>query len=162
GGDGFVAARHLRPELRHVTAVLFGAASEMRGDAAANFKRWRDEGGECIFLTDDDTWQTAASLIQTADLVVDAMLGTGLRGAATGLVAKAIEFLNGWSANATNAEPALIVAVDTPSGLPSDGEKAEGPVVRAHATVTFTAPKIGQLVSANADCCGTLVVRAIG
>src|SRR5262245_53852243 len=83
GGDGFVAARHLRPELRHVTAVLFGAASEMRGDAAANFKRWRDEGGECIFLTDDDTWQTAASLIQTADLVVDAMLGTGLRGAAT-------------------------------------------------------------------------------
>src|SRR5262249_35250452 len=98
---------------------------------------------------------------QTADVVVDAMLGTGLRGAATGFVANAIESLNDWSRNATGAVP-LIVAVDTPSGLPSDGEKAEGPVVRAHATVTFTAPKIGQLVSANADCCGTLVVRAIG
>ena len=60
------------------------------------------------------------------------------------------------------AAPALIVAVDTPSGLASDGENAEGPVLRAHATVTFTAPKIGQLLSANADCCGELVVRAIG
>src|SRR5215467_2748498 len=43
GGDGFVAARHLQPELRHVTAMLFGASSEMRGDAAANFKRWHNE-----------------------------------------------------------------------------------------------------------------------
>lgn len=162
GADGFVAARHLRPELRHVTAVLFGTASEMRGDAAANFQRWREEGGESVFVTDNATWESVASLIRSADVVVDAMLGTGLRGAATGFVAKAIEFLNGSSRNATGTAPALIVAADIPSGLPSDGERAEGPVVRAHATVTFTAPKVGQLLSADADCCGTLVVRAIG
>jgi NAD(P)H-hydrate epimerase len=143
GGDGFVAARHLKPELRQVTAILFGTASEMRGDAAANFGRWRDEGGESVFVTDDATWAAAASLIRTADVVLDAMLGTGLRGAATGFAAKAIEFLNESSRNATGGSPALIVAVDTPSGLPSDGEQAEGPVVRAHATVTFTAPKLG-------------------
>src|SRR5262249_19161650 len=59
GGDGFVAARHLRPEIRHITTVLFGAASEMRGDAAANLGRWRDEGGECVFVTDDQTWESA-------------------------------------------------------------------------------------------------------
>jgi ADP-dependent NAD(P)H-hydrate dehydratase / NAD(P)H-hydrate epimerase len=162
GGDGFVAARRLKPELRHVTAVLFGTPSEMRGDATANFQRWHNEGGECFFVTDDSTWADAASLIRTADVVLDAMLGTGLRGAATGFVAKAIEFLNEWSRNATAAQPALIVAVDTPSGLPSDEERAEGPVVRAHATVTFTAPKVGQLLSPSADSCGTLVVRAIG
>jgi len=162
GGDGFVAARHLKPEFRHVTAVLFGAASEMRGEAAANWQRWRDEGGECIFVTDDAAWEKAASLVRTADVVLDAMLGTGLRGPATGFVAKAIEFLNERSGNARSASPALIVAVDTPSGLPSDGEKAEGPVVRAHATVTFTAPKVGQLLSTNADSCGALAVRALG
>lgn len=162
GGDGFVVARHLRPELRHVTTILFGSASEMRGDAAANLKRWLEESGECVFVTDDASWQSAASLVRMADVVLDSMLGTGLRGAATGFVAKAIEFLNEWSRSATAAEPALIVAVDTPSGLPSDGEKAEGPVVQAHATVTFTAPKVGQLLSVNAHSIGKLAVRGIG
>jgi len=52
--------------------------------------------------------------------------------------------------------------VDTPSGLPSDGAAAEGPVLRAHATVTFTAPKIGQLISQDAAACGRLLVRSIG
>ena len=162
GGDGLVAARHVREEIRHTTVVLFGAAGELRGDPAANFAKWRGEGGECVVLEDDSGWKGAAALIRSADVVVDAMLGTGLRGAATGYLAKAIEMLNEWSLNATAAKPALIVAVDTPSGLPSDGEAATGPVVRAHATVTFTAPKVGQLLSAQADCCGTMVVRGIG
>jgi len=162
GGDGFVAARHLKTELRQVTAILLGSADEMRGDAAANLQRWRREGGSCVFLTDDAAWDSAARLIHTADVVLDAMLGTGLRGAATGFVAKTIEFLNAFSRNATGASPALIVAVDTPSGLPSDGGQAEGPVLRAHLTVTFTAPKVGQLLAAASDCCGTLLVRAIG
>ena len=162
GGDGFVVARHLRPEIRHLTTVLFGTAAELRGDAAANFQRWRDEGGEGVFVTDDAGWTTVAQAIRSSDVIVDALLGTGLRGAAAGFVAQAIQFLNECSGNATAAAPALIVAVDTPSGLPSDGESAEGSVVRAHATVTFTAPKVGQLLSANADCCGELTVRAIG
>jgi NAD(P)H-hydrate epimerase len=162
GGDGFVVARHLRPEIQHVTVVLFGTAGELRGDAAVNFQRWREEGGECAFVVDDAAWATVAPAIRSADVIVDALLGTGLRGAATGFAAKAIQFLNEWSENAMTAAPALIVAVDTPSGLPSDGGSAEGPVVCAHATVTFTAPKIGQLLSVNADCCGELVVRAIG
>ena len=58
--------------------------------------------------------------------------------------------------------PHLIVAVDMPSGLPSDGEAAEGPVLRAHKTVTFTAPKIGQLISRDASAGGALEVRQIG
>jgi len=53
GGDGFVAARHLKTELRHVTAILLGSADEMRGEAAANLQRWRKEGGECVFVIDD-------------------------------------------------------------------------------------------------------------
>jgi len=46
GGDGFVAARHLRPEFHHIAVILFAPPSELRGDAALNFERWRDTGGE--------------------------------------------------------------------------------------------------------------------
>src|SRR5216683_2723098 len=42
GGDGFVAARHLRPEIKNVVVVLFGSPTELRGDADLNFRRWRD------------------------------------------------------------------------------------------------------------------------
>ena len=162
GGDGFVAARYLRQEIRHTTVVLFGAPDEMRGEALANYQRWRELNGETRYVKGDEEWKNVAGAAEGADVVLDAMLGTGLRGPATGYTAKAIEMLNEWSQNATAAKPAMIVAVDTPSGLPSDGEAAAGPVVRAHATVTFTAPKIGQLVSRDAGFCGNLAVRQIG
>ena len=162
GGDGFVVARHLRAEIRNTTVALFGAAAELKGDTSANFEKWRSGGGDSFNVEDEAGWARAAELIRSADVVVDAMLGTGLRGAATGYIAKAVDALNESSRNATAARPALIVAVDTPSGLPSDGEAAAGPVVRAHATVTFTAPKIGQLLAKEAECCGALVVREIG
>src|SRR5208282_3225692 len=100
--------------------------------------------------------------ISRAEVIVDALLGTGIRGEVTGVMAQAITDLNRLSQNATAANPAWIVAVDTPSGLPSDGEAAVGPVVRAQLTVTFTAPKIGQLISADAAACGQLVVCGIG
>jgi NAD(P)H-hydrate epimerase len=162
GGDGFVAARYLRQEIRNTVVVLFGSFSELRGDPALNFKRWREEDGESLAVESDESWTAVLPTIASADVILDAMLGTGARGGATGYVAKAIEFLNGHSRNATAATPALIIAVDMPSGLPSDGQLAEGPVLRAHHTVTFTAPKIGQLIGKDASCCGNLRVRAIG
>lgn len=162
GGDGFVAARYLRQEIRHTSVFFFGASSELKGDAALNFQRWRDDGGETLVIENETALRNAWPRIAAADVVLDALLGTGLRGAATGLIAKAIDDLNSLSRNATAATPALIVAVDIPSGMASDGESAQGPVLRAHHTVTFTAPKIGQLVSNDASCCGSLNVRAIG
>ena len=162
GGDGFVAARHLRQEVRHTTVVLFGSAAELSGDPALNFERWRQTGGETLVIENDAAWKSALERMATADVILDAMLGTGLRGVASGLIAQAITDLNAFSRNATAPIAGLIVAVDIPSGLPSDGQAAEGPVVAAHATVTFTAPKIGQLISQDAARCGRLVVRAIG
>ncbi|HEY1423923.1 MAG TPA: NAD(P)H-hydrate dehydratase [Candidatus Acidoferrum sp.] len=162
GGDGFVAARYLHQEIRHTIVVIFGSPSELRGDPATNFRLWQETGGETVFIEKEGAWAELLPRVASADVILDALLGTGLRGAATGLIAKAITDLNSFSRNATAPIPALIVAVDMPSGLPSDGEPAEGPVVRSHATVTFTAPKIGQLISPNADCCGALAVRAIG
>ncbi len=162
GGDGFVVARHLREEAEHVEVYLFASPEELRGDAAKNFERWREQGGSLTVIQDEAAWEKAWPDVTRAEVIFDALLGTGIRGPATGVIARAIEDLNRLSQNATAAHPAWIVAVDTPSGLPSDGEAATGPVMRAHLTVTFTAPKIGQLISPDAACCGQLVVRPIG
>src|SRR5262249_18803338 len=119
------------------------------------------KGHVAPIVTEKD-WLKVRPELETADVVVDALFGTGLRGPITGLPALAITDLNKTSGVATLPTPALILAVDTPSGLLSDGEYSEGPIVRAHETVTFTAPKIGQLISGNASASGKLHVRWIG
>jgi len=166
GGDGLVAARHVKEEKFGVNfepiVFLFGSPDELRGDAAENLSRWLKCAAEITEIKDSASLEAAWPKIASAYTVVDALLGTGLRGPATGVIAEAIARLNKLSRNATLARPAFILAVDIPSGLPSDGQAAEGPVVFAHQTVTFTAPKIGQLFSNQAGCCGHLEVRQIG
>jgi hydroxyethylthiazole kinase-like uncharacterized protein yjeF len=162
GGDGFVVARHLRDRERRVLVYLFAAPEELRGDAAANFQQWRELGGEIVVVGDEKSWEAAWPAIADADAIVDALFGTGFRGTASGPIGRAIQDVNRLSREVTAARPALILAVDTPSGLPSDGEGAEGPVLRAHHTVTFTAPKVGQLVSRDSSAVGSLHVVSIG
>ena len=164
GGDGFVVARKLAKEVSRfdVRVFLFGNLKDLRGDARKNAQRWKTSKGSLSSILTEKDWAKARAQMETADLVVDALFGTGLRGPVTGLPALAIEDLNKISGNATLPTPALILAVDTPSGLLSDGEPSEGAVVRAHETITFTAPKVGQLISRDAPACGQLHVKWIG
>jgi ADP-dependent NAD(P)H-hydrate dehydratase / NAD(P)H-hydrate epimerase len=162
GGDGFVVARYLRGQKLATRVVLFGKKEEVTGDAAANLKRWLEAGGEVEVLNAEDDWGQVWAKVKESHVIVDAMLGTGLRGPATGAIAKAISDVNQRSRRGTGTWPALILAVDTPSGLPSDGEATDGPVLRAHWTTTFTAPKAGQLTGAGAEACGVLQVARIG
>jgi len=162
GGDGLVAARHLRAAGIGLRVCLFGDPREMRGDAGANLARYLEGGNTILAIGDEAVWESVWPRVAESEVIIDALLGTGLRDAATGLIAQAIEDINRLSAHTTAASPALILAVDTPSGLPSDGQHAEGPVLRAHRTVTFTAPKVGQLLSRDADAVGALEVCAIG
>jgi NAD(P)H-hydrate epimerase len=164
GGDGFAVARQLQAEEIHlkIAVYLFSQPQDLRGDAAENLKRWRELSGLINVVDTEGALSKALPDIEKADIIVDAIFGTGLRGAVSGVAAKAIDSLNIGSNNATAPRPSLIVAVDTPSGLLSDGEGATGPILRAHKTITFTAPKIGQLISRDAPCCGELIVRQIG
>jgi ADP-dependent NAD(P)H-hydrate dehydratase / NAD(P)H-hydrate epimerase len=177
GGDGFVVARQLSPTAAgslargtegtvsataKVFVVLFAREEELRGDAATNFRRWREVGGEVVFVTDEGEWASIAARVLACDVVVDAMFGTGFRGAARGAIGRAIRDVNAKSKDATAVSPTLIFAVDMPSGLPSDGEAGEEPILKAHHTVTFTAPKVGQLVSSNSAAVGSLRVVNIG
>ena len=162
GGDGLVVARHLKVTGIEPKVYFFGDPAKLKGDASENFQRWRSTGGAVNIVDSESEWQQVNGAIGNSDVIVDALLGTGLRGAVIGIIGKAISAVNDFSKNATAARPSLIISVDMPSGLPSDGEAAEGPVLRAHETVTFTAPKIGQLISADAACTGALEVRQIG
>ncbi|GAC1632552.1 MAG: NAD(P)H-hydrate dehydratase [Candidatus Acidiferrum sp.] len=162
GGDGFVLARFLKEERKNLRVILFGKPEEVRGDADANLKKWLDAGGKIEIINSEPELRNLWPELARCNIFVDAMLGTGLKGPATGAIALAIEELNKLSQKATLPLPAFILAVDTPSGLPSDGEPTAGPVLTAHWTVTFTAPKLGQLVSRASSACGTLEVVSIG
>lgn len=162
GGDGFVVARHLKEYKLATRVVLFGRRGDVRGDAATNLTRWIDGGGELDCVDGEADWEKIWPEVSSVQVIVDAMLGTGLRGGATGVIAKAISDVNDRSRKTTGTWPMLILAVDTPSGLPSDGEAPEGPVLHVHLTATFTAPKVGQLVGPAADTCGKLQVASIG
>jgi ADP-dependent NAD(P)H-hydrate dehydratase / NAD(P)H-hydrate epimerase len=162
GGDGFVVARHLRSAAANVFVVLFAGEEDLRGDAATNFQRWRELGGEVVFVSDENAWESIAPRALGSDVIVDAIFGTGFRGVAAGAAGRAIRNVNSKSKDATAVSPALILAVDTPSGLPSDGEAGEEPIFKAHHTVTFTAPKVGQLISRSSAAAGSLRVVNIG
>jgi len=156
GGDGLVVARLLKRLGCNPSVFLFAAPEAVRGDAAVNLKRWQEASGELRVVCSESDWEAARSALPAADLVVDALLGTGLSGPAEGLLGAVIEFVN------QRPRKVPVVAVDTPSGLSSDAADCGGPVIRADYTVTFTAPKVGQLLSRDCDRVGKLVVREIG
>lgn len=160
GGDGLVVARLLKNFGASPVVFLFANPSSVEGDAAANLKRWQQGLGELYVVTSEAEWESVRAALGEADLVVDALLGTGLRGPVEGLLGAVIEDLN--RARAKRRGQTVVVAVDMPSGLASDGQDFGGPVVAADYTVTLTAPKVGQLVLPHSTCCGKLLVKDIG
>jgi len=163
GGDGLVVARMLKESGCAPEVFLFSNPGAVEGDAGVNLKRWQQGLGELHVVTSLSEWESARAGLADADLIVDALLGTGVRGPVEGLLGAVIEDVNAARAkkNVRNGRT-LVVAVDMPSGLASDAQDLGGPVVNADFTVTFTAPKLGQMVSPRAASCGVLVVRGIG
>lgn len=158
GGDGFVVARHLLRRGANPNVFLFAALEEMRGEAADNAFTWRDGGGRFQMVRSSQGWSAVKSAILSADLIVDALLGTGVRGAVEGLYAEVINDVNA----ASDARRGPVVAVDIPSGLPADTGVPLGPAIYADYTVTFTAPKLGLVEAKAADYTGELLVHKIG
>ena len=150
GGDGMAIARQLHtrfhPEMLEV--VLLASHETLKGDAAANYRMLEACG--C------PVGREISPLAQTATLVVDAVLGTGVSGPATGPALEAIRRIN------RGFPLAEVVAVDLPSGMPSDSGDPAGEFARADYTVTFTAPKVCHALAPNCDCIGELTVGAIG
>ncbi len=150
GGDGFVVARWLRRRRLRPEVYLVARPDELSGDAALKFRAL--PRGVPVRVVEDEATLTPG--LRRAGVVVDALLGTGSRGAPTGLVARAIE--------AINACGRPIVALDIPSGLPADGGPPPGPVVRATLTTTFAGLKLGLVAGPGVDLAGRVVVVDIG
>lgn len=160
GGDGLVVARHLCHQGAEVRVLLTASPDELKGDAAANLAMARAEEAlpgtrlALRFLSGPGWEGVLAEELAAADLVVDALLGTGIQGGARGQVAQVIEALN-------RAERPVL-SVDVPSGLDADTGAVSGPCVRARVTVTLGLPKVGLLVYPGAEHAGRVVVADIG
>jgi len=135
GGDGMMAARLLASAGLEVTTLLLGSRDRLTGDAA---EAWREltspaHGLIAIIETPEDLALHKAAL--EADLIVDAVVGTGFKPPLKGLALAVLEWVK--------ASSAPVLAVDVPSGWPADETSATvaGPVFPADAVITFTAPK---------------------
>lgn len=154
GGDGFVAARHLRNAGVPVTLVLAIAPDRYRGDAEANLRTCERLGHTPTDATQPDGLRQARDAVRAAHVVVDALLGTGARGAPRGVVADLIRVAN--EASATR------VAIDLPSGLDGDSGVAGDPCFRADATIALVAPKAGFDAPSAKPVLGRVIVAGIG
>ncbi|MBI2204581.1 MAG: NAD(P)H-hydrate dehydratase [Candidatus Rokubacteria bacterium] len=150
-GDGFVVARHLRRAGVRVDVLLTTAADEIAGDAGQKLRELKRAGVRPQRIDDASA---ATRRLAGAEIIVDALLGTGTRGAPTGLTARMIE--------AVNAAGRPVVALDIPSGLPADGEPASWPAVQAALTTTFAGLKHGLVSGPGADRAGRVVIVPIG
>ncbi len=155
GGDGFVAARLLLDLAPRV--LLVGSRAGVKGDALLKLSALEAAGGAVEALDDEAAWGRAVSGLH-ADLIVDAMLGTGLREAPTGLVARVIADAGAWAED----RRVPVVAIDIPSGVPSDGGDVTWPAMAATLTVCLAAPKLGHALAPASERCGEVVVADIG
>ena len=153
GGDGFVIARRLLARGCSVRTFLLAPRGDVQGDARVNLEILERMGAAPVSVTGAEL-PAVQEALASADLVVDAMLGTGARGAARGLVAEVIGLVN------RAGRP--VVAVDIPSGLEADLPDAPGPAVRADLTVTFALPKPCLLLYPAAAAAGRVRVVDIG
>jgi len=154
GGDGFVAARRLGG---CAEAVLLGPRDLVEGDAALHLRACERSGGRVSVASDEAAWTALLPRVEAADLLVDAVLGTGLRAQPRGLPARAIEALAG-----RFAAGVPVVAVDIPSGLPSDAGTCDWPTAPATLTVTFAAAKRCHVLPPACDRVGEWRVADIG
>ena len=153
GGDGLAVARHL--ENRGVVPSVFivGDRSKFAGDARTNLTICERLALPMYDITNSDSLDAALVHASDADVVVDALFGTGLNRAPEGIYAEAIGSIN---------ELALpIVAVDVPSGANASSAEPFEPCVQAAITVTFAAPKLCHVFEPAAMFCGEVIVADI-
>ena len=151
GGDGLVAARYLKNRGAQVEVLLAAEAKELPGEPRANFESAVKID---VSVQERADGERVLASCQEADLVIDALLGTGVRGAVQGVAAEIIKAIN------RAGRPTL--AVDIPSGVNADTGEICGAAVRAASTVTMGLPKWGLLNFPGAEYVGRLTIADIG
>jgi NAD(P)H-hydrate epimerase len=175
GGDGLVAARYLAAAGAEVSCYLL----KPRAEEDPNLQAVREMELFLVDASNDQRWRVLRQLVAGADVILDALLGTGVRLPLKGTVAEllgevkaglevrraaqvAARRLTTPERPGTALSDPLIVAADGPSGLDYDCGELDPQALGADLTVTFAYPKSGHLLFPSAAACGNLVVADIG
>jgi hydroxyethylthiazole kinase-like uncharacterized protein yjeF len=134
GGDGFVVARHLLNHGVHVETFLLASRDKIKGDALTNLTILENMGHSTTVLE-----RTPEKSVPMPDLVIDALLGTGAKGALQGLMAEVVAYINSLSAP--------VLSIDIPTGINADTGAVEGQAIQATRTATMALLKQGLLFS---------------
>lgn len=148
-GDGFVVARLLSNKAIQVSILFLANKEELTPDALANYNLL-PENVQQIVISDVSDCKT---FFEQSDLIVDAILGTGVKGEVKGLFGEVISEI------VDSKKP--VVSIDIPSGLSGDGEYPSGPIVKANQTVTIGLPKLGMVISSGLDYVGEMSIAKI-
>ena len=154
GGDGFVIARTLLQRGIDTSVFVIGSLADVRGDARTNLDILGRLGVTVVEIADEQTWELHFSEISQCTLIVDAILGTGLKAAVNGMLETVIADVN--------ASDIPIVAVDLPSGLSADTPHRPGDCINATMTVTLAAPKLPLVLPPGEASAGDVVIADIG
>ncbi len=139
-GDGYVIARLAQADKRLAAVIALTDPATLGGDAATAYEDFVSAGGQVIDYSDD--------ALEGADVVIDALLGSGLERDVEGTFADAV--------HAVNRHPAPVVAVDLPSGLHGDSGAVMGCAIEANMTVTFVGLKSGLYLGSGPELCGEI------
>lgn len=158
GGDGFVISRHLLNKGFRIRVYLAANKNEVKSDALVNLNILLKMGQQIEEVLDIDSQQASINEslhhdLSTADLVIDALLGTGVSGHIKEPYLSLI--------NMINEADRLVLAVDTPSGLDVDTGKVLGACVKATKTVTFGLAKKGFYLNQGPEYVGELIIADI-
>jgi NAD(P)H-hydrate epimerase len=154
GGDGLVAARHLLNRGVPVDTVLVGRPEKLSLEARTNWDLVQRLSGSVSHIVDVSSLSALADRIRQAEVVVDALLGIGVRGELREPLRSVIA--------AVNRAGRPVVAVDLPSGLDADTGMPHGEAIRACRTVTLGAVKRGLAVGAGPEVAGEVWVGEVG
>ncbi len=152
GGDGLVAARYLQSWGADLSVLLLSPPSELEGINAQNYRLCQIHGVHMELA--EELEDEGKKLIEKADIIVDAMLGTGLKGPVRGEAARIIEHINSSSGQ--------VLAIDIPSGVNASTGGAPGGAVKADLTVTMQNAKVGQIMYPGRSYCGELFITDLG
>jgi NAD(P)H-hydrate epimerase len=154
GGDGFVIARYLFSYGYDITLFLFSDPKKIKGEAKDNFKLLQSLDMPIIIADTPKKFNNYKKIMDTADIWIDAMLGTGLKYRVKEHIKNIIEYINSLK------KP--IFAIDMPSGLNLDAGLPNGASIKADYTVAFGLAKTGQKLYPGAKYTGKLKVADIG
>jgi len=155
GGDGFVIARHLSNAGIEVELFLACDPARLTGDAATHHRIVERMKLACRRFDTPPAIAAAAPELNRADVIVDAVLGTGFSGTVRSPLDLAIAAVN-------NAVGPFVAAIDLPSGLDCDTGLPSNATARADLTITFVARKAGFETPGASDYTGEIVVADIG